>query len=277
MAISPEELRSKTFAVVPKGYDRPEVNRYLGAIADELNHFNRGVQPQDQSPVEPAETLAPTPIPGVPAEATPRAEPTSSNDFDRVGTEISLMLRHAQDSATKIREDADLEARTLVEQVRLDIEADRVAHEHAARELISRTEERAGTIRLAAEDYDRETRASADRYSTTRKAEIDAELSNAESEAATTRQRTADRLASANQQAEAILEEARSSALEITNNAERDARIRRDEVMDQARSALQELIEAEERAREDLDQTRRNINSALAQLSISKLDLGEQP
>ena len=195
MAISPEELRTKTFAVVPKGYDRPEVNRYLSEIADELSQFNNAAHSDDEA----ASAITEAIIADGPAEATPPSERKApTDDFDRVGNEISLMLRQAQESAMKIREDAELEARTLVDQVRLDIEADRVAHEQAAGQLISRTEERALEIRTSAEEYADETRRSVDQYAETRRTELDIELADAESEAAATRQLTAEHLNAAN-------------------------------------------------------------------------------
>ena len=147
MAISPDELRRKTFAVVPKGYDRPEVNRYLSDIASDIQRFNAEAAGEEwtEPETDSAQQVLDMDIDdGRPAEATPReATVTSADEFDRVGAEISIMLRQAQASALKIREDAEVEARQLVDQVRVDIEADRVAHERAAGELISRTEERA--------------------------------------------------------------------------------------------------------------------------------------
>ncbi len=281
MAISPDELRKKTFAVVPKGYDRPEVNRYLGAIADELQKFNSGsgattpdntsAQTGDDANSEQAEPSNAADE-GRPAEATPRTDRAPSDDFDRVGNEISLMLRQAQESAIKIRDDAEIEARTLVDQVRLDIEADRVAHEQAAAELISRTEERASEIRSAAETYAQQTRADADQFAESRRSGVEAELTDSISEAEATRQLTAEHLASANSEAEARIAEAKTRASEIVAHAEQDAQARSDQMLGQARGSLQNLIEAETRTRHDLEQARQGIKDVLNQLSIAELD-----
>ena len=274
MATSPDELRKKTFAVVPKGYDRPEVNKYLAELAEELENFNQAAgapageaQDAGSSPTDMSTSDGP-------AEATPRTEKTSSDDFDRVGNEISLMLRQAQESAMKIRDDAEIEARTLVDQVRVDIEADRVAHEQAAAELISRTEERATSIRVSAEEYARETRDNADEFSETRKAAVEAELADAIAEASTTREKIAEELRSAGQESDAIRAEAQNRAKEIIAHAETDAQSRSDELLSQARASLQNLIEAETRTRQDLDQARRSISTVLDQLSIAELDQG---
>lgn len=277
MATSPNELRKKTFAVVPKGYDRPEVNKYLAELAEELESFNRNADApvgDEQGPATDANPASETADSDGPAEATPRPEKTSSDDFDRVGNEISLMLRQAQESAMKIRDDAEIEARTLVDQVRVDIEADRVAHEQAAAELISRTEERATSIRVSAEEYSRDTRDKADEFSESRKAAVEAELAEAVAEASATREKSAEQLRSANQEAQATLAEAQNRAREIIAHAEADAQSRSDELLSQARASLQNLIEAETRTRQDLDQARRSITSVLDQLSIAELDQG---
>ena len=41
MSTSPDDLRNKTFSIVKKGYERGEVHRFLGTLADELVQFDR--------------------------------------------------------------------------------------------------------------------------------------------------------------------------------------------------------------------------------------------
>ncbi len=269
MAISPDELRKKTFSVVPKGYDRPEVNSYLAKLAEEL----RDVTGQGSAALAAVPNSQETTADDAPAQATPpqsRVAPT--DDFDRVGTEISLMLRQAQESATKIRSDAEIEARALVDQVRHDIEADRVAHEQAAVELISRTEERANEIRVKAEDYAREKRKSAEEHAETRTQEVEAEVADAEREAGELRRRSSLQLKEANNEAAAIVADAQNRASEMLAHAEADAQSRSDEILDRARGTLQTLIDAETRTRSELDEARQSISAALDQLTIAELE-----
>lgn len=260
MAISSEDLRKKTFAVVPKGYDRPEVNRFLGELADELQQFNSTANLRDADP-EAGEVSTDAGL-GATAPATER--PAPHDDFDRVGNEISLMLRQAQESAMNIREDAELEARTLVDQVRLDIEADRVAHEQAAGQLISRTEERALSIRTTAEEY-----------ASARRAAVDAELEDSESEAAATRQLAAEHLASARSEAEAIVADANDRAREIVAQAELDAEARNEALLSEADLQLHALMDAEDRTRSELAHARQRITTILDQPSMSERRQGE--
>ncbi len=279
MAISSNELRKKTFSVVPKGYDRPEVNRYLADLADQLEQFNAqhssGPQADEASQAratEPETTAVETAQIDDDRSAEPTmSAPTNANaddDFDRVGAEISVMLRQAHESASKIREDAEVEARSLIDQVRLDIEADRVAHESAAAELISRTEERATAIRTSAEDYGRETRSMADHYAETRHNDVEAELAASISEAEATRQLTAEHLTAANREASAMVEEATHRSRTIIAEAEAfSGKIQRD-----GQAKLQAMLEAEARTREDLLTLQRSISTILDHDTIADLD-----
>ena len=177
MSTSPDDLRNKTFNIVKKGYERGEVHRFLGNLADELVEFDRGVATDEEiieADVIEIEEIEPEAEAPESQNTSPRPPITvSSDDFDRVGNEISLMLRQAQESSLKIRNDAEVEARTLVDQVRLDIESDRLAHEQAAAELITRTEDRATTMRTEAEGYASQIRESADSYSDERREEVE--------------------------------------------------------------------------------------------------------
>lgn len=288
MAMSPDELRNKTFAIVKRGYDRPDVHRYLATIAEELESFNNWTSSQNDIVVadviddaaddtEFTATLedAPQQIDGpkIDEQAMTASVPSPSvDDFDRVGNEISLMLRQAQESSIKIRNDAEVEARTLVDQVRLDIEADRLAHEQAAGELISRTEVRAKEVRDEAETYSTKTRTGADEYATERRETAEREA--AESAAATDADRklASDKLAAATNEAEATVTEAKKRAEEIIEKAETDAQARSDQLLGEARDTLSTLVEAERSSRQNLEEARTNIQQALEQLRLTEIN-----
>lgn len=208
------------------------------------------------------------------------------DDFDRVGTEISIMLRHAQESASKIRGDAEVEAQALVEQVRADLEADRIAHDQAATELIARTEETANTIRIDAEKFSRDTRAETEQHAATRKQEVEAELVQVVSDTHADRQRAGEELEAATSQAAQTVADAQKQAAQIIAQSEADAKTRAEEivaqgqadaqatsdaVIAQAREALQKLIDVEARSRSELDQTRKSIDAVIKQMTLTKL------
>lgn len=269
MAIQPDELRNKTFPIVKRGYDKPEVHRYLQSIADDLDAFNEEMAKRDEIVV--AEVVDDRRGAGSAVtqfEAAP--VPSQYDDFDRVGSEISLMLRHAQESAAKIRTDAETDARTLVDQVRIDIEADRVAHEQAAAELISRTEQRALELRSEAEQYSTQARSDADSFA--KQTREDAEFArgeltaNAEAEKA----QAETTLREAEEQAQATIDEANRQAEEIVANADAHAQAKADELLDQARETMRTMIGAEESSRENLELARTNIDNALEQIRITE-------
>lgn len=301
MAITPDEIRNKTFSIHRRGYDQQEVSRYLAAVADELADFNARTAAEDDYIVAEVIDSEPTPqdVPTAPEAASvevpddvssiaPEQESVSvanlapstaisDDEFDRVGTEISIMLRQAQESALKIRSDAEAEARALVDQIRLDIEADRLAHEQAAGELISRTEQRAAEVRSEAEDYATQTRNSADSYADDVRQRAETAKTELTAEIEADRKLAADKLSAASEDAEETLASARREAEEIRQRAEANAKTQADEMLETARRTLAELLEAEKTSRSNLEEARSNIESALNQLrltSISDSSLG---
>ena len=285
MAITPDEIRNKTFSIHRRGYDQQEVSRYLAAIADELSAFNASVAAGDDiivAEVVPgdgqadttsvvAEEVAPVASESATSTSMESFGLTSADEFDRVGTEISIMLRQAQESAQKIRSDAELEARGLVDQIRVDIEADRLAHEQAAGELITRTEERAEEIRTEAEDYSNQTRSSADSYSVDVRERAEGERTELTAAIEADRKLTADKLAAASEDAEATLADAKREADEIRHRAEADAKTQSDEILETARRTLTELLEAERSSKQNLEEARSNIENALNHLKLSSV------
>lgn len=308
MAMTPEAIRNKTFSVIRKGYDRAEVHKYLASIADELATFNSATAADEEILVaeiveqsedsqtssdsdaaeiieapqqvetadvdSAAEEALPTPeesIDQAPSE-TALTSADRIDDFDRVGNEISIMLRQAQESAIKIRTDAEVEARSLVDQVRLDIESDRLAHEQAAGELINRTELRASEVRQEAENYAQTTRAEADEYANELRERAETDRLELIATADAERKLAAEKLTGASNEADATLAEANRKADEILRQAEADAQARADQMLADARNTLRTLIDAEKSSRVNLEQARSNIDGALAQLRLTDVD-----
>jgi DivIVA domain-containing protein len=297
MSTSPDDLRNKSFSIVKKGYERGEVHRFLGNVADDLEQFNRNTATDDEiieadvietEEVEPQPEVEPDVDVDVDVEEadidqgpddseaagaddTSRKSTTSvsSDDFDRVGNEISLMLRQAQESSLKIRNDAEVEARTLVDQVRLDIESDRLAHEQAAAELITRTEDRATSMRTDAEDYATQVRESADSYSDERREEVEQVHAGTLAAAEGDRALAADTLQAATDEADATTSEANRRADDIIAKAEKDAQEKSDLLLAEARTTLTNLVDAEKSSRANLEDARGAIEGALAQLKLS--------
>ncbi len=281
MAVTPDEIRNKTFSIHRRGYDQQEVSRYLAAIADELSSFNASTAASDDivvaEVVDSDGVVEATPVVTADVEPQPEPEvsplaPSRTDEFDRVGNEISLMLRQAQESALKIRSDAEVEARTLVDQIRLDIEADRQAHEQAAGELIARTEERAAEVRDEAELYAGETRGNADTYAAEVRQKAGLEKAELTAAVETDRQLAADKLEAASNDAETTIADANRQAEEIIQQAKDEAKAQSEQMLADARGSLNTLLDAERASKENLEKARENIASALADLRLTSVD-----
>ena len=183
------------------------------------------------------------------------------------------MLRQAQESALKIRTDAEIEARTLVDQVRLDIETDRAAHEQAASELINRTEEQATRIRTDAEIYASETRRAADEYAAGKREEAEKYQRDSEIAADADRKLAVEKLESAKREAEATIANANERAAEIVSSAEGEARTTSERILGQATSTLEGFADAERQSRSSLEAAKTAIESALTQLRVSEIQV----
>jgi len=130
-----ERIRSASFNLARRGYDRREVDLFLSQLADWLD----GIQ------VDSGESEA------VKAELERLAERTSG------------VLTAAGEAGNAIREDAQARASTMVEQARVEANAQRVEADGYSER-----------IRGDADDYMQTTRGKADAYATEKRAEADA-------------------------------------------------------------------------------------------------------
>lgn len=291
MALTAHEIRNQTFTIAKKGYDRGEVHRFLGHVANEIDQAihsaaSDAVVIDDGGPQVIAAVIEPSPteieltapaapiVDMAPAEAPAAVAPVASSfdEFDRVGSEISTMLRQAQESAAKIRNEAEVEAQALLEQVTNDIETDRAAHEKAAKELIARTEERAAALRADAEAYSNETKRAADEYAATQRADADRARADANAAVEADRSLATERLEAANREAEATVSNANERATEIVTTAETQAQATTDDMLSEARDTLSTFAGTEESSRANLEQLRSTIDHALSQLRVTDID-----
>lgn len=281
MALTAHEIRNQTFSIAKKGFERGEVHRFLGHVANEIEQAlhsttNDAVVVEESDPPLIAAVIEPSPAEielGAPVEQAPVAvAPSGFDEFDRVGSEITIMLRQAQESAAKIRNEAEVEAQALLEQVTNDIETDRAAHEKAAKELISRTEERAAALRADAEAYSNETKRAADEYAATQRADADRARADANAAVEADRSLAAERLEGANREAEATVSNANERASEIVTTAEAQAQSTTDDMLREARETLSTFAGTEESSRANLEQLRSSIDHALNQLRVTDID-----
>lgn len=121
MAITPDEIETRVFSLVRRGYDPAEVDSFLKEVATTLAQAQGG--------------LATPPAPAAPVAATEAAvAPAGADDFGRLGDEVAAVLRQAHESVATLRHRAEADA-ALIRQnaereaalLRQDAEADRTA------------------------------------------------------------------------------------------------------------------------------------------------------
>jgi len=249
MPLTPEDIESRTFDVRKRGYDKTQVDRFLGELANAYRMVVEGgvasVGPrQDSVPtaegsgrrpllVDPSAAPPATPPPqalqpqltptvdltSAPVAPHPAAGPVSSarEPLLRLGTEVTAVLESAQQQADRIREEA---------------------------------ESRAGRLRTETEEWSHQVTTEADRYAAARRHEADADrqeagrrLHQAQERAAAAewaQQEAERRLGGVDQQVEDHLDQAAREADQILQQAERAARARVEGVLADADRRLED-------------------------------------
>ena len=268
MALTPEDIESQTFKIARRGYDKVEVDRFLGYVAASYRDVMAsaaasvsdseapqpytpatlltpaGPLPQrepgatgagPEAPSEPPEVLlpdAPAAEPEPAVEAAPAAK-AGGDDFGRLGSEVAAVLRTAHHSVATLRQEAEADAAVIRHRAEIEVV----------------------TIREEADQYAAQTRAEADVYATERKREADVE------------RREADRiLAEARAQATAELTDAEQRIANITERAEAVARARSAEVVADANRRVEQATATEKALRERLIAAHGDLQAAIGRI-----------
>src|SRR5215211_1622670 len=167
-----ERIRTATFSVARRGYDKREVDRFLERVAEWLESGG-----DDDS-----------------------RRQLVRNELERIGQETGKILVDAHDVGEGIRERADAEAAQIVDQAREEADEVREAGDRYASGQRAEADAYSERAHIEADEYANETRGEADSYAA--KTRNDA---NAEAYAAATRQ-------GADEESERIINEAEASA-----------------------------------------------------------------
>jgi DivIVA domain-containing protein len=143
---SVDRIRSATFPVAMRGYDRHEVERYLNELADWLE---TGGDEEAR-----ADLVAP--------------------ELERIGEQVSTILTEAHAAATKMRADAEAEVRRQLADVNRKAEEIRERAEQYAEETREEADAFAIKTRAEANAQAEEVRAEADAYLAETREEADA-------------------------------------------------------------------------------------------------------
>jgi DivIVA domain-containing protein len=140
-----ERIRSATFSLARRGYERREVDTFLGRLADWLE-----------------------------AGGGDRARSDAiKRELERIGQRTAQILTAAEEAAEGFRGDAQAEATDLLEEARLRAESNRTEADRYAQATRAAADEYAEKKRGDADAYSNRTRSEADAYSEKTRTEAD--------------------------------------------------------------------------------------------------------
>jgi DivIVA domain-containing protein len=251
MPLTPEDIENRTFEVRKRGYDKTQVDRFLGEIANAYRMVVEGgaeaAHPRQESvPTTPSdggrrpllgdassaaspepEALprqvvdAPLLDPTLTPEPHPATIPQVREPLARMGNEVAAVLEAAQQQADRVRQDA---------------------------------EARAAKLRNETEQWSKQVTTDAERYAAARRQEVDADRQEAARQLTQARERTAAaewaqeeadrRLEGVDHRVQAELDQAAREADRILEGAERAARARVEGILADADRRLEEAAVA---------------------------------
>lgn len=246
MPLTPEDIEQRTFEVRKRGYDKTQVDRFLGEVANayrmvveggaaavlpRLDTVEAASDPGDRRPLlaqpssgapPPAQTPSSAVVDhGAVAGPQPGTIPQVRDPLARIGNEVAAVLEAAQQQADGIRHDA---------------------------------EARAAKLRAETEQWSKQVTTDAERYAAARRQEADADRQEAARQLSVARERAsaaewaqqeADRrLAGADDRVQADLDHAAQEADQILEQAERAARARVEGILADADRRLEEAAAA---------------------------------
>ncbi len=179
-----DRIRSATFAIGRKGYDKREVERFLNQLADWL------------------ET-------GGSDEA--RAN-TFRRELEKVGERTGAILSAAHDAAEEMREGAQREAKQTLKAVREESELKRTEADGYSHETRASADGYSKKSRAAADDYSAKTRGDSDEYANGIRAAADRDAEEIKNQ---TRTRAREAIEVAKAEAERIITEGRKRRTDI--------------------------------------------------------------
>lgn len=252
MALNPEDIEAHIFKVARRGYDKVEVDRFLGQVATDYRQLQQ---------LAAAAGPAATPSPSATPAPLPRREPPTvgsrpatsatgsgqlfaldqpaepgDDDYNRLGSEVADVLRTAHQSVATLRHEAEVDAALIRKQAERDVEE----------------------LRREADDYAARVRVEADAYA--------AERAN---EAHLSRRQADQALAEAKAKADAQVADTERRIVAITEQAEIAARSRAQEILAEADRRLEDANRQIEQARSTEDALRTRLTSVHGDLSAA--------
>ena len=257
MALTPEEIEKKEFAVGLRGYDKDEVQAFLAQVAVEyrtvqtpatstVNGSGEAIS-DAEAEARAAEVVAAAEVKAssiiaeaearavelrTQAEEAPRAPGAAGNgdDWSRLGEQVATLMRTAKEQADTLKAEAEAAA---------------AEHRHTLQADAERTREEA-------ERYAADLRSNAESWAEARQGEADAD-----------REEARKALSAAQDDALVLVADAQKRADRMLQATELRAKQRADEVVTQARSQLDQLLQVEKTTYERLAEANQHLQTAV--------------
>jgi DivIVA domain-containing protein len=205
-----ERIRSATFPIERRGYDKREVERFLGRLADWLEG---GGADQARSDLV-------------------------KRELERIGEKTARILTAAEDAAEQLRAEAGAEAREIVEAARLEADGTRGAADRDAAESRAEADGYAERGRTEADSYAARVRAEADDHAAQVRTEADEDATETRASSEHEAQNT---VAAARLEAKRTVEEGNRRRRDV-EAVIADLEERREAVLEEMRRLSSELV-----------------------------------
>ena len=236
MILSSDEIRSTSFGIERKGYNKAEVDSLLERVYRTITQLEENEQALHR------QLDVREPVADAGADAAPPAnEPT---DFVAVGAEVTAILQTARESATTMRTTADAEAKAIRQ----------------------KAEEYAAESRRNAETDAEELRGAAALAAGTLKTEAQQDRDEAEKVVSEATEKAASLRAEAEQKASQVVEAAEQQAAELVGTATEAAETEYREALAAAQLRLSDAKGTEQEILYSLTAVHSDIGAAIARL-----------
>jgi DivIVA domain-containing protein len=239
MIISPDEIRSTSFGIERKGYNKAEVDSFLERVRrtiSQLQETERILREQLRS----AETASDK---GAPASSSPPGV-TEPEDFAAVGAEVTAILQTARESADGMRS----------------------AAESQAAEIRRKAEEFASECRRKAETDAEEVRGAAAITAGTLKSEAQHDRTEAEAALKDATEKAASLRAEAEQKVAQVIESAEQQAADLVATASESAEAEYRTALTSAQQRLADAQGTEQEILYSLTAVHSDVGAAIARL-----------
>lgn len=270
MALTPEDIEQHIFKVSRRGYDKVEVDRFMGEVAksyrevqQRIDEVSAGTEATADATVgsplpvrtpgattegggelfsfdrDPVPVPVPVPVQSeIEREPEPTPEPAAEgDDFQRLGTEVADVLRTAHSSVAQLRHEAEVEAAVIRQRADREIVDLRRNAEVEAALVREGAERDAAALKADAESHAWRLRAEADEYAARVHVDTDRDATERTAAAALALDQAEHRLHEARIAADAMLADADQRATAIVREAEVAALARKAELEAQSAKA----------------------------------------